>query len=407
MIIRNINMILKVLLIMLLIGSMEWMSLINSNYVKLLYVLTFLILIFQKILIKRDLTFNKYILIIIIFLTLNTFYLSSDLFDKIQTIIYIFIISTTFYLLIYLVDLKKFMRVFIKTVYYLSAFAIFQEIVFQLNSNIILFHNATFDKPDICCGILRIQAIFNEPNHFAVFLLPVLFIGLYSLLKEDIGLIKKNEFFIILVAFFLTLSTSGFLGLFLIIFVLLFHIRISIKQVSVLFIITTIITVMIVNSNFISRKFISAFDISIVERNNKPTSGLGIIFGYESVLLTLNTKPIFGYGNENYKTVEKELIDTKYNHIKFLNNKGASDGIGYFKSVVEFGLFGSILFIFILIKNTIGRQRNSSIFIVVNHASLIYLLVMPIRFGQFTYAALWFYFILFIVSKQQYKRLEK
>ena len=153
---------------------------------------------------------------------------------------------------------------------------------------------------------LEIQVRFGEPGAFSVFLTIALMLNI--LVKNRIA-DKKNILFIITII--TTLSTAGFLALFVILVLVYFFLNPSLKKALLLVPMIALFTVLIINLPFMLPKIQN--NIIIAENNNTSRFGSAL-----SDYKLIYENPILGYGGDL-----KNMFGTvKWNVKKMHRNNG-------------------------------------------------------------------------------------
>jgi hypothetical protein len=152
----------------------------------------------------------------------NTYFLFFKIFVGIM-------LSVTFYYYVMLYfekDVDEMMRLYLKGCYWVSLLGILQVVFFNIGIKPFYTFFGLFNKWGLVQGSLfgiRMNSIFPEPSQFAIFICPALFIAAYTFITGNKRFYSFQQSTIIFIALLLTTSSTGFIGIFFIIVLMLIN----------------------------------------------------------------------------------------------------------------------------------------------------------------------------------------
>jgi hypothetical protein len=297
-------------------------------------------------------------------------------------------------------------NLYINIAYFTSIIALIQEIGFILNVELLhdmrwIFNGQAF--PGIASELLiRVNSVFSEPGYFAPFLSPALYISLETLFtRNDILSCSPFRAIVIVVAYILTFSTLGYAGLLLSLLIILR------KQLLLLLCIT--IPLLYITYTYLDMFSARVDALGTVYSDN--TANLNHL-SYSSVVFYLNSlivsdavlfNPLFGMGFSSYEANAVNYIHSNYPEMLLQLDTGIedtgslmlADGSNLiFRSIVEFGLIGIVIFLWNLWKNMLKINYNHWQK-KVQMMCLVFLFTYSLRTGQYVRFELWFFILLF------------
>ena len=127
---------------------------------------------------------------------------------------------------LYKFDLKYLFKLYMKGAFWVSVIGIFQVISFLIGFSPGYNFSWIFNKWGLTIGGLgiRMNSVFSEPAYFAAIVAPAFYVAVYSIIKKKKELfLPKKKLLVIFVAYFLTFSTLGYMGIFLTVILLLIN----------------------------------------------------------------------------------------------------------------------------------------------------------------------------------------
>jgi hypothetical protein len=238
-------------------------------------------------------------------------------------------------------------------------------------------------------GKILPAALFSEPAHFAMVLSPAMFVSLHNVLTGNKLSISLFSSILILTAYILCFSSTGYIAIFIALAVLALNYRTFTALLTT--IIIGIFAFIFMYNNV--PKFRTRFDDSKVVFIDKNIKNKKILLNNGSTMTLYNNyyvainnfldHPLFGtgigshyYAHDRYRLFSKKLwwIDLNKDDANSLFNRLIS----------ETGLFGIMLYSLLLIRYNIKKSRedNTNKWIISN-AILVLLLINIVRQGHY------------------------
>lgn len=320
--------------------------------------------------------------------------------------------SFGFYLYLRSVNLKIFTKKLIKFMYYLSIFAIIQQIAFLLNMPLIYdLHNSfgLVGGSNISdfgsFQLYRVYSIFTEPAHFAYFISFAIFAGIVSFNNKKSffhKLIDIKEFIVIIVAFFMTFSFSMYIMV--LIFVLLTSIKFNMKSFITISLMILLIVIAI-QSEVISTKLYKIQNFNNIETKELGgtmfaiTSNIGVT--YDSLV---ENNFLFGKGMDTHRFNYDKFIGKYISYDSCLYGTNRVDASSMFLRILsEFGILGLVVFLIYLKIYYVKDLYIKDLSLVSMFAMLSYM----VRTGDYGSVVFTFYLALFTATYYNAKYIKR
>jgi len=291
-------------------------------------------------------------------------------------------------------------KLYIIAAFILSCIGLIEELVQIMGYNIpnipfIMKGRFGFEVPDF--NLYRINSLFLEPAHFAMFLSPAVYLSFENLIKKN-TLIKRNWSIIIILAFMLTFSSSGFVVMFIMILL------ITKNRYFIIFspLIIMLIIYLLSNELFQTR-YQDTIDIingtkSIGEVN---LSTFALASNLKVGLENFNNNFIFGGGFGSHEFIYFNDFKRESEWVMPLNYNDA--GSLLLRIASELGLVGIIISIYYLIKYYVRSNKTNPILHILSNMSLVIILMAFLRNGHFFNYTFWVFVAIYYYSYQQSK----
>jgi len=371
----------------------------------------------------KNVYFNKvffFLFSIIIISSLYNIYIGKDTPGLlVKQVIGISLNAIIFYLLIEInkYDLKRLFKVYLNIAFLVGAIGLFQELSYLLNFKFGYDFHYIIPNWKISIsqtGFLRINSILSEPSSFCYSMLPAFFVSLISFSKNSFRFLTKWKSLIIILSFFLTFSTVGYIGIVISIFLLMYNYR-KIRYTFVSIILMFVFVFFLWNN-------IGDFQVRIGDsidmltgKANLRTINLSTFVLFSNSLVAYNSfkdNPIFGSGLGSHKLSYHKYINdiVDVNKISMFLNVDDANSL-FSRLLSETGLFGIIIFFYFLFKFHLLKKRDESNYLwIINNAILAMFLIRLIRCGHYFINGFFFFFWLYYFSwklnKTQYKNYE-
>lgn len=269
-------------------------------------------------------------------------------------------------------------------------------------------------------GLYRVGGLSGEPYNLAMVLLPAIFFTLLTYLSRFkeinsnwFSSLGKNA--IILTAFFLTFSSTGYTGLFISFILIAIHTGfLSFKSTRILFF-PVFMTLVYFLFNFLStsdknfeRKldeglwfFQTEENISIKDYTRFNSSSFALISNYQITSEGFAENPIFGVGLGNYELLYHQKFDKIFGsdfELRYGKSNFNDANSMFLRLIAETGIWGTALFLiflsYFMIKRFSFENINDYYLIAINHAVLVLFIIRLLRCGNYISDGA-FFFLLF------------
>ncbi|MFZ9549800.1 MAG: hypothetical protein ACO28Y_06705, partial [Bacteroidia bacterium] len=256
---------------------------------------------------------------------------------------------------------------------------------------------------------IRINSILAEPTYLATTLAPAFFVSIFNLTRKKSIFIGKTASIIISVVFILSFSALGQMGIFLTITFLL--VNFGLVRYFIFFLVIGIITFNVLYNNV--KDFRDRYESIIILYTYGPSSfklgethGSSFILYNNSIVTKENLKSnfIFGTGIGSHPIAfEKYNISNSIKTAGFDNNSSDASSM-LLRLLSETGLFGTILFLYIVIRFYIKRdpEVNTTHWLISN-AILIMILLNLFRQGHYFLNGFPFFVLLYYYNYIDFK----
>ena len=389
---------------------------------QVLIFLMFIGFIIDKSTIKQDFTLNKYVFVFLLSIVIITYIINLNYVDSrtIQTTIQVIIYFLTYFWIINY-DKQKFykiVKVYINIIFFLSIIALIQEISYLINIEFLYdlksigvqSHNISSVGP-----FLRVYSLTTEPSHFAEISSAAMIICLGRLFSPYFKEIVSKSFSLtIIIAFLFTFSLLAYIFFFsAILFYIVYTINIKRKLIIIMI---TIISALLISINYqsLSKNFLPFVKLNLFINNAKNLntysskdidhlSVFAILSNYKVTKRSFYERPFVGTGLDSYRKAYEHYIPSTIGNVKRKLNKDNAGSL-YFRLITEFGLLFIILFIIILSRYYIKKDKDIKIDSVylLNKIFLLSFLLESIRNGTYLFPGKWIFLSFYITSFQFY-----
>jgi hypothetical protein len=358
---------------------------------------------------------NKYflnMLVILAICSLINVYMENDtIFLMLKQLLGILITGSAYYLLIKAnkYDIIKVFTIYLHLALIVAAIGIFQEISFLIGFELgydysYMIPKWAFSPTD--WGVLRLNAVFMEPSHYAISMAPAVFVSLANILGKRAIRLNKPSSILIIISALLTFSVVAYIIALISMMIIGFKTR-RIKSLSLTFSIMAI-------------TFYAAYNyVPEIKLRVDDTLGVtrGAIEGTEANLSTFalasNTyvayksfmgNPLLGNGLGSHPMSYDKFIldipgDTYKEGLLWLNREDA--GSLFLRIASETGLIGILVVFYFIIKFYLVNRHDKSTEIMSN-AVLILFLASLFRMGHYFYNGLFFFIWLYYFAYKKH-----
>ena len=324
-------------------------------------------------------------------------------------------LSTTFYYYVmqhYKMDVEKMFKLYLTWAYWTAVITIMQYFFYQINFRPgydftwILSKGGNAETGNS----IRLSSIYVEPSQLGIMMGPAAFVACLNFIHTKKFHYKNYQNVVILLALYLSRSSSGYIGLFFVIFI----IGINMGYISYFLL-------------FVVGGFVSGYALynSVDEFKSRVDTSIGLWINHDFVLANVNSSSFVLYNNahisyNNFK--EHPLFGTgigsypiAYNRYSYTKSivkiKGfefnSKDGNSLlFRLMAETGLLG-VLFIFVIIvKCFVGNDGNGGVHWIISGALLVLIMLYLLRQGNYFLNGFPFIVWLYYYNRVSYNELQ-
>ncbi len=360
--------------------------------------------------------FNKYLFIIFFVLLVNGVFniiIGNDTagqFIKVFTGLFLSYFFYYYVILEFKYDVEQLFKWYLYGCYIAAILGIIQFVSFQLNFFWGYNFHWLFNKWGVAKGGnfgIRVNSVFGEPTYLGAVLSAAFFVSIYNLFKKEPYYLTRFQSAIIVVVYILSFSGLGQTGIFLsliflaINFGLVRYIFIAIPAALLLF------NLLYNNSKDFRERYdgvIQLFTTGKFELGKTHGSSFILYNNYVVAMENAKNNPLLGSGIGSHPIAfEKYSIGKKIKVYGFnLNSADANSML--LRLISETGLFGVVIFLFIIFKYYVKRDENNDTFHwLVSNGVLVMILLNLFRQGHYFINGFPFFVILYIYNSISYQ----
>ena len=349
--------------------------------------------------------------------------------------------ASAYYLLIKIndYDVDYLFRIYLNVVFFVCLLGLIQEFSFLIKFR--YGYDWSFFIPGKrviygLSGLVRIDSIMQEPSVLSIILSPAMFVALNNILTRSSIYMNFFRSIIILSTFVLTFSSTGYMGLFFALILILYRNRFfSLKNKRIFYLPIALILISILASNFYSKipDFKNRVDgvTSLLQSSNMLVDASVFIWyaNFGVTIESLKNTPLFGTGLGTYPEAFDKYVEQFIGPEIFKNNRDfLVHGWGLFVSkndansmflrlLTETGLFGVIILLYFLIKFFIFPKNSSkktdnnfdyyNRMSIINNGIFVLILLRLIRYGNYFVDGMFFFIFLYYFSGKIYKETKR
>ena len=304
-------------------------------------------------------------------------------------------LSSTFYYYVfqfYDLDVERLYKVYLLGCVFVSLVGIFQYFSYQIG-----FYEGYDYRPFLnkwgltknLTGGLRINSIFSEPSQFAIMLGPASFAAIHCLVFGSRKFFNVFESSVVLIALLLSTSSTGYIGVFLV--VILLGINYG-KIVNILFGISILFIASSMLYNYIPEfktRMNAAKGLWIdgdFSLDNINSSSFVLYNNYTIALKNFEKSPIFGTGLGSHQfAFEKYSLTSDKKFLDITFNKSDANSL-FLRLLSETGLLGVVSMLLFLFKFFVKRKPNDlndDFSWVISSSILVIILLYLLRQGNY------------------------
>ena len=315
-------------------------------------------------------------------------------------------------------NIKLLCRYYVKGAYVVSIIGIFQVISYNIgfrsgyNYGYIL--NKWGANPGGLLG-LRMNSVFPEPSNFAAIIAPAFFISVFFLFFKKGDFITKRESIVIFIAYLLTFSSLGYIGIFIMLILLLINygvLRYFLIIVPVFYLAFTLLYANVSEFKHRIDGVYKAFAKNEYKHGVLHGSSFVLYNNYHVAIENFSHHPLFGTGLGSHPVAfDKYSLTNQAGVLDITFNKADANSM-FLRLLSETGLFGASLFLFIVFKFYVskGKAIDDEDWIISN-SLLIVILLYLLRQGHYFIHGfpffVWGYYLNYLSFNAKKKKLEE
>lgn len=274
-------------------------------------------------------------------------------------------------------------------------------------------------------GLYRVGGLSGEPYNLSLALFPALFFYLMNVFYGFKQVHESNKSTmikttIITIAFFLTFSSTGYIGLFLAFFVIAIHKdylnlskpRILLAPVFFAMVYFVFSQLLSTNENFGQKVDEGVWFLKTDIESGKQLDGLNsstfaLLSNYQITMEGFKEHPFAGVGLGSYETLFQKNFDRIFGQqfdLKYGKQNYNDANSMFLRLVAETGIIGSSLFLFFTFRFLIKRRSSDKVksfyLLAINHGIFILFVMRLIRCGNYLSDGMFFFIILFYYTNK-------
>lgn len=314
---------------------------------------------------------------------------------------------------LYGLDVKRLFKYYMKGAYISSMIGIFQVISFAVGFGPGYDFRWVFNKWNLSEGGfgIRMNSIFSEPSYFAAVVAPAFFIAMYSLIKNRAYYLKPWQLVAIVIAYFLTFSTIGYLGVFFCLVLLL----VNLGFIRYALIFGPLATAGFVYAYFNVEEFSSRIDGTqsvFIEQNisSYDVHGSSFVLYNSYHVATTNWKenPLFGTGLGSHAIAfERYSLTNIAGTVQIEFNQFDANSM-FLRLLSETGLYGILFMAIFLVRFWVRRSNaaDEEMWLISNSMLVIIMLYLSRQGHYFLNGFPFFLWMYYFVAKANKAKVE-
>ena len=326
----------------------------------------------------------------------------------------IFSLSIFNFISIYRNRILNIVQVYYRFCFFVSCLAIIQSIVFIVFGYTISLQNMLGGplrpemSPEIFGFFPRVSGVSSEPATFAIMIIPGMFLSLVVLLGYGKRFMLNNKIMamVILIAFILSFSSVGLIGLIVSILTLVVS---NASSLRLRFFVVFLAIFFIPSGYYLLSNTIIVSKLTnfvIMAKNPKDfqytandLSGFALVSNALIAKKSLLESNYLGTGLNTHENNYNESIYKIFDKREVIYELNKSDAGSLFIRVTsEFGLPGLIFFIVLIFRYKIISNRGDPIFGLINDMSFVFLICFSLRNGNYLSILFFLFLSLYIYS---------
>jgi hypothetical protein len=302
--------------------------------------------------------------------------------------------------------IKELFHVYVRFSFWIAVIGLFQVSSYLVGFRYGYDYTWLFNKWYFIAGGvgLRLNSIFGEPAYFAATISPAFFLSVYNFTVPKPLFITRRQSIVIIVAYVLTFSSLGILGIFL--SALLLLLNLGFFRYAILFVPASIFLFNYSYENVpeFRDRYDGTFEIfSTANYKSYDINGSSFVLynNYHVALENFKRNPIFGTGLGSHPIAfDKYSLTNLEGAVEIDFNKMDANSM-FLRLMSETGIYGLFVMTFILIKFWVWKQRTTddAMWVMSNGIAVMILLYL-IRQGHYFLNGfpffLWMFYYIFV-----------
>lgn len=307
-------------------------------------------------------------------------------------------------------DIEKLFKWYLIGAYIAALIAVFQFISFQIGFEPGYNFHWIFNKWGLAKGGvfgIRVNSVFAEPTHLGSVLSAAFFVSLYNLIRKETYGLSRFQSIVIIVVYILSFSGLGQTGIFLSLiflavnFGLIRYIALVIPVAIILF------NVLYTNVTDFKERYdglIGLFSGEKFQLGKTHGSSFILYNNFHVAIENFKTNFLFGSGIGSHPVAFDKYSFAKNFKVFGFNLNGADANSMLLRLISETGLFGVIIFLFIVIKCYVKRDPERETYHwLVSNSILVMILLNLFRQGHYFLNGFPFFVMLYYFNSVSYK----
>jgi len=235
--------------------------------------------------------------------------------------------------------------------------------------------------------LLQVNSILPEPSHFCNVMTPAFFVSLASFLKDSFRFQARWKSLIIIAAYLLASSTTGYIAVLFCLLLVAYNYRKARYIIAAGLIMCALFSFLYCNSVEFRMRIASSLDVLTGKKEAVDTNQSTFAFftNAQVACYSLMNNPLFGGGIGSHqvsydKEIGKRIPDLELSHP--INRKDAASM--FLRLISETGLFGTLAFLFFIFKFHLPMRRDRTSYMwVINNAILAMFFIKLLRMGHY------------------------
>lgn len=337
--------------------------------------------------------------------------------DQFYKIFFGFFGSCAFYYYVvqsYDYDVEKLYKLYMKAAVIVAIIGAIQVVSYRVGFSPGYKYNYIFNKWSVAFGGLggiRLNSVFSEPAYYAATMAPAFFTSLHNMFTKKPLYITKKQGIIIMVTYFLTYSSVGFIGIFIAIVLILINFGIGRYAIFIVPSLIFLTQWAYANVPDFRDRWDSTIDIYTTDNiYSYDIHGSSFVLYNNNHIAWENFKrnPLFGTGlGSHVMAFDKYTLTQEEGAVQIDFNKADANSM-FLRLMSETGLYGMVIILVFLFKNWVLKKSTDrrEIWVISNSCALVIVLYLLRQGHYFINGLPFFMWLFYFMAKQNRDRKE-